>query len=270
VATWEVTPALLALRETFNRHCPQRDKTSDGSIGDPAHAASSSDHNPDETGNTPINDADSINEVHAIDVDVNLRQSDARGPFTMERAVQAILTDCRSGQENRLRYIIYDRRIWSASSSWREQRYTGDNPHDKHAHFSGSYTTSRERNSRPWNIGFKEEDTVSKADVIDALDDAVPWLSAGVKNEAAADGWSDKVSTRSLLEYIFAATVLRAPDRFEQILTAISSDPGNSVSLTPEQIPILAAEIATRLPSGPTAAQIADAVNDDAAARLTG
>lgn len=269
MAAWIVTPALVALRESFNRHCPNRDRASDGSVGDSAHASSSSDHNPDETGNVPIRDADSVNEVHAIDVDKDLRASDARGPFTMRRAVERIVANHRAERENRLRYIIYDRTIWSASWGWAARQYTGDNPHTQHAHFSGSYDSKLERDARSWDIGF-EEDDVSKADVIDALDDSVPWLSPGVKTEAMADGWSDRVSTRSLLEYIFAATVLRAPDRMTQILTAINADPRNSISLTPEQITQLATEIAGRLPHGPTAAEIADAVNDDAAARLTG
>ena len=52
MASWILVPCLVALRNEFNQLAPNRDKASDGSIGDTSHAASSSDHNPDETGNT--------------------------------------------------------------------------------------------------------------------------------------------------------------------------------------------------------------------------
>src|SRR3712207_850808 len=136
MASWILVPCLVKLRSEFNALAPDRDKSSDGSIGDTAHQSGSSDHNPDETGNVPIRDADRTNEVHAIDVDVNLRVPG----LSMETVVQFLLRRCRSGAEKRLRYIIYNRRIWSASSGWRQERYTGENPHDHHAHFSSSYT----------------------------------------------------------------------------------------------------------------------------------
>lgn len=144
---WILVPCLVALRNDFNRLAPDRDKASDGSVGDAAHADSVSDHNPDETGHVPISDSDKINEVHAIDVD-------SSGPWptrqSMESIVQHLLARCRSGQERRLRYIIYGRRIWSASSDWVQKAYAGSNPHIAHAHFSASYDTTREADASPW------------------------------------------------------------------------------------------------------------------------
>src|SRR6188508_2031617 len=61
-------PASDVLLAEFNYIGPKRSKASDGTIGDTAHANDSSDHNPDETGRTPFEDSDSINEVHARDV----------------------------------------------------------------------------------------------------------------------------------------------------------------------------------------------------------
>jgi hypothetical protein len=148
MASWILVPSLVKLRSEFNAIAPDRDKSSDGSVGDAAHQDSQSDHNPDETGNVPIRDADKVNEVHAIDVDVDLRVPG----LTMEMAVQFLLMRCRSGAENRLRYIIYDRRIWSASDGWVQRRYTGANAHDHHAHFSASYTSGREADTRSWHL----------------------------------------------------------------------------------------------------------------------
>jgi len=149
---WILVSCLVSLREEFNQLAPDRDKSSDGSIGDDAHASSSSDHNPDETGATPYEDADSVNEVHAIDVDVNLRVPG----WTMERAVQIIVDRHRLGSDDRLQNVIYNRRVWSRSWGWTEREYTGSNPHDKHAHFSSRYTTPEESDTRPW--GLLEED----------------------------------------------------------------------------------------------------------------
>jgi hypothetical protein len=141
-------PAAVSLRTAFNALAPGRDKASDGWIGDTAHQQEVSDHNPDETGSVPIHDADRTNEVHAIDVDNDLRESD----LTMEKVVQFLLGRCRSGAERRLRYIIWNRRIWSASSGWVQQTYAGASPHTEHAHFSFSYDTALEASTVSWHL----------------------------------------------------------------------------------------------------------------------
>jgi hypothetical protein len=146
-------PCLVSLRTEFNTLAPSRDRSSDGSIGDSAHASSSSDHNPDETAKTPFEDADSLNEVHAIDVDADLRKSG----WSMTKAVEVIVTRHRTGADNRLQNVIYNRRIWSASWGWTARTYTGSNPHDKHAHFSSRYTTAQEQDTRRWGLLEAEE-----------------------------------------------------------------------------------------------------------------
>lgn len=151
----ELTPALRSLRAAFNEAWPRRDKASDGWIGDAAHQGSQSDHNDDETGNVPIHDADTKHEVHAIDVDKDLDPDD---PGAMERVVQNLVAQCRTGAERRLRYIIFNRRIWSATTGWATRAYAGSNPHDHHAHFSGSYETALEADGRPWDL---QEDSMT-------------------------------------------------------------------------------------------------------------
>jgi hypothetical protein len=145
---WVLIPCLKALFAEFDRIAPSRDHASDGSVGDTAHQEEVSDHNPDETGSVPIHDADKINEVHAIDVDNTLNESD----LTMEKVVQHLLARCRSGAEKRLRYMIYNRRIWSASSGWVQKTYTGASPHTEHAHFSASYETNLESSTVSWHL----------------------------------------------------------------------------------------------------------------------
>lgn len=171
MANWILVPCLGQLRTELNRIAPGRDTSSDGTIGDQAHADRTSSHNPDETGSVPVHDPDKINEVHAIDLDDDLRESD----LTMEKVVQHILSRCRSGTERRLRNIIYNRRIWAASSGWVKQTYTGANAHDKHAHFEASYETEREASTASWHL----------EDIPVALTDADKvWLTAQIDKRA--------------------------------------------------------------------------------------
>lgn len=160
---WELVPCLGQLRTDLNRLAPNRDKSSDGTIGDTAHQLSVSDHNDDEVGKVPIRDADSRHEVHAYDADVDLREPG----LSMEKVVQHILARCRSGAEKRLRYIIFNRRIWEASNGWRQRTYSGANAHDKHAHFSASYETAREADTSSWHLdelGGDDDMLVKKGD----------------------------------------------------------------------------------------------------------
>ncbi len=139
-------PALVQLRTEINAIAPDRQIGADGWIGDTAHKAEISDHNDDEVGNVPIHDADSVHEVHAVDVTTQLVA------LEMETLVQFILARCRSGAETRLRYIIFNRRIWRAANGWRQEVYTGKDPHTGHAHFSGVYTTAGEADRRSWHL----------------------------------------------------------------------------------------------------------------------
>lgn len=154
---WILVPALVSLRNEFNMLAPSRDKGSDGSVGDTSHAASVSDHNPDETGNPEEYDSDHIDEVHAIDVDKDLRQVG----WSMERAVNIIVSRHKAGKDNRLKYVIWNRRIASANSGWAWVSYSGSNPHDHHAHFSCRYTTAAESNTQPWGLLAAEEDDMA-------------------------------------------------------------------------------------------------------------
>lgn len=87
----------------------------------------------------------------------------------------------------------------------------------------------------------QQEDDVSKADVIDALDDSVPWVSREVAAAATAAGWNARVSTRALLEYLFKAVVLDRRDVVDEQAVAAAVLAG----LNPEQI---AAAVVNSLP----------------------
>jgi len=180
MVSWILVPCLVSLRNEFNAIAPGRDKASDGSIGDAAHAQSPSDHNPDETGSTPYEDADSTNEVHAIDVDKDLRRSG----WSMQKAVEIIVVRHRDGRDDRLQNVIYNRRIWSRQWGWTAREYTGANSHAQHAHFSARYTTAQENNTRSWGLLEAEDDdmaTITQTDFNARMD---AWWSARMNPNA--------------------------------------------------------------------------------------
>ena len=170
-STWVVVPALEALRLELNAVAPGRDKTSDGGIGNLAHAAAPSGHNPDESGAPEDHDADTINEVRARDFDVDLN----RPGLTMERIAQHLITECRAGRITWIKYVIYNRRIWAASSGWVTRVYAGSNAHDHHMHVSCKPDTASENSTRPVGLASLVED-----------DDVTPEQDARLKRIEAA------------------------------------------------------------------------------------
>ncbi len=217
-----LVPCLVALRSEVNQLAPDRDKTTDGWIGNKPHQLTVSDHNDDEVGKVPIRDADSVHEVHALDLDADLR---APG-LSMTAIVLHIVRRCVSGAENRLRYIIWNRTIWSATDEWAPRPYTGDSPHTEHAHFSASYSPSREADTRSWRL---EEIPV-------ALTEAdKKWLSDKIDRAATAAAervWSTKRNIerapgRPIYLAEMGAIVANIPAEHGTIRDYVDNDPTN-------------------------------------------
>ncbi len=150
---WTLTTSLAALRRDLNSAFPNRDKASDGTIGDAAHQASVSGHNPDDTAGSKseYSDADAKQEVRAYDADNDLR--DPRG-VDFQQVIDAILAT--PADRVRLAYIIHRRKIWRKRNGWRRESYTGSSPHDEHGHFSGD--PAFDEDASPWTsiLRFKE------------------------------------------------------------------------------------------------------------------
>jgi len=109
------------LREQIDDAFPDRDRKSDGWIGDARHQkAGTSDHVP-----SPI---DGI--VRALDIDANL---DSRANSSAYLADQIRLC---AKKDKRIKYVIHLGKIASAKSLWRFKKYRGINPHHSHIHIS--------------------------------------------------------------------------------------------------------------------------------------
>lgn len=118
---WRVAKSLLILRDQINQYAPHRNKASDGTIGDEHHAHTNSDHNPQ------VLDGN-IGVVTAIDITHDPAQGcDA----------QAIVNALVDSKDKRIKYIIWNKHIISASvQPWVWRDYHGASPHDKHFHLS--------------------------------------------------------------------------------------------------------------------------------------
>lgn len=147
---WVETKGLQHLLAQINDWAPDRDKTSDGEIGDAAHQKEKSGHNPDITGNAEYKDGDNLNEVRALDVDSDLRMPGI-SMQTMVDHIRAL-----PNVSSRLRYIIYNEVIYEASNGWRGRPYTGPSQHKEHAHFSGAYTQAADNDSPPFDYRLED------------------------------------------------------------------------------------------------------------------
>lgn len=120
----------VTLRAQVNKRFPNRDKTSDGWIGDRAHAARKSDHNPDSKG-----------WVHALDIDADLlgKGQKARSRKLAQELADQLIEYARSGEpgSDRIKYVVYDNHI--ASGTYAKQFWTwrkGSWGHEHHIHVS--------------------------------------------------------------------------------------------------------------------------------------
>lgn len=140
--SWYVAKSLIKLRDQINTAYPSRDKSSDGTIGDAAHASRSSDHNP------WVRDSKGLPVVTALDI----THDPSRG-VDCNRIVQELVAN----KDTRIKYIIWNKQIWnpSVSADWR--KYTGSNPHTKHFHLSVKDTEKLYNDDTAWRLDFNGE-----------------------------------------------------------------------------------------------------------------
>ena len=116
-----LSKAAEQLRSEINAKYPKRDKRSDGWIGDTAHNARKSDHNPDKNG-----------WVRAIDIDSDLVKGSSKESWLLAEQIKTIALK----GDKRISYVIHQHRIASSRQNWAWRVYKGANPHVSHIHIS--------------------------------------------------------------------------------------------------------------------------------------
>jgi hypothetical protein len=133
-ATGRLAKGLIRLIDDVDAKWPARARHSDGSIGDRAHQARPSDHNPG---------ADGV--VEALDI---THDPDDNGPDTW-----ALADIMRQNRDPRIDYVISNGRIFAGPDGpqpWVWRKYTGANNHAKHVHVS--IRPSLMDDARPWRL----------------------------------------------------------------------------------------------------------------------
>ena len=113
----------VQLRNQIDDCYAERDRRSDGWIGDSKHTGTKSDHNP----------ALPDNVVRALDVDSDLSSHKSESVYLANQ----IRLYAKRKKPKRIAYIIHAGKIASPILNWRWRKYTGSsNPHTSHIHIS--------------------------------------------------------------------------------------------------------------------------------------
>lgn len=135
--SYRLAKSLDRMRTQFNVHAPGRSKISDGWIGDAAHAASTSDHN-------PWVKHQGIGIVTALDITHDTKN---------KVDTWAIAEHMRQKRDARIKYVISNKRIFSSTvSPWTWRTYTGSNPHSSHMHVSVNSQVHHFDDIRDWDL----------------------------------------------------------------------------------------------------------------------
>ena len=130
---WRPAKSLETLRSQVNSAAPRRKKTSDGMLGDAAHALRVSDHNPNSAG-----------VVTALDL-----THDPAGGFDSYKFAETL----RQNKDPRVKYVISNGRIFSSiTQPWVWRPYTGSNKHSQHVHVSVTAKPALYDDAAPWRI----------------------------------------------------------------------------------------------------------------------
>lgn len=162
---WILAPSLSTLRTEVNTKWPNRSKSSDGTIGDSAHASRKSDHNPN-----------SRNVVCAIDI------------TAMGINVEEFLYMLRG--DDRVAYYIYKAKLYSRKNNWLPTPSSG---HATWIHVSilngvtSSYPYAQqlwaENNTQPWFTKENKDKEMNENDLNAIRKIVKEEVVAGIKSE---------------------------------------------------------------------------------------
>lgn len=125
--------SLAVLRDQVNKLAPNRNKASDGWLGDAKHSMRKSDHNPEPDGT-----------VDALDLTHDLKNG-----VDIQKLCDAII----ASKDRRVSYLICNGKIISGAGGkqpWVKRNYSGPNKHTKHIHIS--VKDAHQDDTAPWKV----------------------------------------------------------------------------------------------------------------------
>jgi len=132
-----LSKAGVQLRDQIDEWFPDRDRHSDGVLGDARHALKPSDHNPDASSKPP-------NVIRAFDCDADLSKQKGLSVYLADQIRQCAKSDPR------IAYIIHMGKIASPKKRWAWRKYSGSNLHTHHIHIS--FSPSGDLDGKPFDI----------------------------------------------------------------------------------------------------------------------
>lgn len=126
-----LSKSAVQFREQVDDCFVDRDRRSDGWIGDARHSSTKSDHNP----------CKKTGVVRAIDIDKDISQV----KDLIVHLVEQIRLYAKADKRKRISYIIFDGKIMSARGNWKYRTYKGFNQHKSHVHISFSPAGDQDR-----------------------------------------------------------------------------------------------------------------------------
>lgn len=150
---WRPAKSLTTLLNQVNQAYPNRNKASDGLVGDSSHQAQPSDHNPN-----------SARVVCALDLTHDPKH------FNAHKCADNLVKKPHSNGK----YIISNRRIAQRLTGWKWEPYYGSDPHDTHIHISVGVGPDGKSiqpydSTTKWNIKGNEEEMLTNKDHLKAL-----------------------------------------------------------------------------------------------------
>ena len=159
--------SLVTLVDQVDQMFPSRDKHNDGTIGDKAHQKKKSDHNPRiKNGSKGV--------VTALDI-----THDPAGGFDAGTFAESL----REERDPRIKYVIFDGRIFNSTESpwvWRD-RNEGPGDHSEHVHISVVADPAHFDDTREWS--FDLSNSVSGQTAVSSR----PKLTRGDRGPAVVD-----------------------------------------------------------------------------------
>ena len=159
---WKLAPAIEQFKKQLNAMFPNRDRVSDGFLGDLAHSKRKSSHNPDKFGF-----------VRAMDVTHN-----------PEKGIDGnlLLNALLSAKDSRIWYIIFNRKIYNRKNNFKPEVYTGENAHKHHLHLSVADDPNIYNDASDWNLSFGQPQATQTASP--TISTTFTELKKGSKGEA--------------------------------------------------------------------------------------